>query len=113
MAKQEEEKKKKVLQGPEIPEQPNYAFGLGWVLKHISGVEGYVCYRVDNISGCNQYGIQPMATADTKPDTFMFDEMTLVDTGARVTLPVWATKKNAIVETPGGLSQPIRHTKIK
>lgn len=112
MAKQER-KEPRALQGPEIPEQPNYRFGLGWILKHISGVEGYVCYRVDNLTGCNQYGMQCMATDNVKPESYMFDEVTLEDTGRRINLPAWATKANAVVETPGGISQPIKQTKIK
>lgn len=103
---------KKTIPAP-VVEQPNYAFGLGWVLKHISGVEGYVFYRVDNLTGCNQYGIQCMAVDNAKPENHMFDEVTLVDTGKRVNLPLWATKKNAVVETPGGLREPIRQAKIK
>lgn len=106
-------KKARELQGPPIPEQPNYRFGLGWVLKHISGVEGYVYYRVDNLTGCNQYGIQCVTTDNSKPETHMFDEVTLEDTGRRIEMPKWVVDTDATVETPGGISQPIRQIKIK
>lgn len=74
----------------------------------ISGFVGFVVYRVNNLTGCDQYGLQPDSSDGTKADLQMIDGTRLTFTGVIKVLPI--TK---VIEKPGGLSTPITHKKIK
>lgn len=61
----------------------------------ITGLLGYIVYRVDNITGCNQYGVQPadidsiiVGTAITEmKDIRLIDENRLISTKQHISLP--------------------------
>jgi transcriptional regulator with XRE-family HTH domain len=87
-----------------ISNVPNFLYEKGWHMKDvITGFEGYVVYRVDFLTGCNQYGLQPPIEEGGKgkerseiPDSKQFDENRLVKTGKpSIVLPnVWESKEN-------------------
>ena len=57
----------------------------------ITGFTGIVMYRVDNLTGCNNYGVQPMMKGveakSTMGETKLIDETRLKATGKKVSLP--------------------------
>lgn len=56
------------------------------VVDVITGFKGFIVYRVDNITGCNQYGIQPKAKRDGSVEELKhFDENRLKSTGKKAT----------------------------
>lgn len=59
-------------------EQHEFQYGLGWKAKDIlTGFEGTIVYRVEFMTGCDQYGIQPYIDPLKKneiPDSKQFDE---------------------------------------
>lgn len=96
---------------PVVPAH-QFKWGHGFELKDvISGYRGYVVYRVDNITGCDQYGIQAEGEEDnTKVEHHMFDANRLIFTGKIKALPIPAP---TVAEKPGGLHKPIVQRKIK
>lgn len=95
---------------PVVPAH-QFRWGHGFELKDvISGYTGYVVYRVDNITGCDQYGIQAESIDNTKAEHHMFDATRLEFTGKIKLLPPPIPN---VVDKPGGLSKPIIQHKIK
>jgi len=81
---------------------PTFKFGLGWVLRdEVTGFEGVVVYRCDNITGCNQYGLSPNKRKHGT-ETKHIDEGRLTYTGDVVQIPITAEE---ITKAPGGVSR--------
>lgn len=86
------------------PKAPNFLYEKGWHMKDvITGYEGYIVYRVDFLTGCNQYGLQPQIAEGGKgkekfeiPESKQFDENRLERTDKPpIALPnVWESKEN-------------------
>lgn len=55
----------------------------------ITGFKGFIMWRVEWLTGCNQYGLQPEMKKGDKdvPESKQFDENRLKPTGKSVTLP--------------------------
>lgn len=105
-------KKEQVVPVIEVPTH-QFKWGHGFELRDvISGYKGYVIYRVDNITGCDNYGLQAESEDNTKVDGQMFDANRLEFTGKIKTLPSTMNTPRA-VEKPGGLHSPIIQRKIK
>jgi len=80
---------------------PTFKFGLGWVLRdEVTGFEGVVIYRCDNITGCNQYGLAPNKKKHNT-ETKHIDEGRLSFTGETISLPITAEEVKA---NPGGIA---------
>lgn len=74
------------------------------VVDVITGFKGYIVYRVDNITGCNQYGIQPKpkkTETDTMPESKHLDENRLKATGKKAPKLFDAPSKQALSKTTG------------
>lgn len=99
---------KKEVPMVEVPAH-QFRWGHGFELRDtISGFTGYVVYRVDNITGCDNYGIQPESTDSTEmSDVKLIDSSRLEFTGKVKGLPV-----SKVVEKPGGIKS-IPQRKIK
>lgn len=105
----------KAVKQPPTVEVPVHQFkwGHGFELRDVmSGYKGYVIYRVDNITGCDNYGLQSEGKDGEKAEHQMFDANRLEFTGKIKTLPA-AMNTPRIVEKPGGLHSPITQHKIK
>lgn len=55
----------------------------------ITGFKGYIIWRVEYLTGCNQYGLQPQMKKGDKeaPAPKQFEENALTLTGKSITLP--------------------------
>lgn len=55
-----------------------FKYGLGLTAKDIiTGVRGIITGRVEYLTGCNQYLIQPKSQKDSKANSYWFDEQRL------------------------------------
>lgn len=87
-----------------------FKFENGWeVQDSVTGFTGYIIYRVDNITGCDNYGVQPKGTSSEMPDVKLIDANRLTFTGKIKGLP---TPLPQASERPGGIkSIPTRKIK--
>lgn len=59
----------------------------------ITGFSGVITARIDYITGCKQYLIQPPVNKDgVIPDSQQFDENRIIPTGGEITLPTTPLK---------------------
>ena len=71
----------------------------------VTGVKGIIVYRIDFLTGCKQYGIQPTAKDNVAKDLIQVDENRLESTGDGITLP--QDKKPAKASKELGGAQPL------
>jgi hypothetical protein len=67
-----------------------FKFNLGDEVKDtLTGFKGTISYRVEHLTGCNGYGLQPPMDKKTGevPDPKQFDENRLAPTGKSFKLP--------------------------
>ena len=87
----------------------NFKFDLGLEAEDvITGFKGIIIYRVEYLTGCAQYGLQPKIKKGDKdiPESRQVDENRLRLTGKSVALPVDEVEEEAPVK--GGPQIPIR-----
>lgn len=101
-------KKLPVIEVP--PHQFRWAHGME-LRDTISGFKGYVTYRVDNITGCDNYGLQPEGDGKEMGDTKLIDSNRLEFTGRVKGIP--EPPPSAIVKPPTGGIKSIPTRKIK
>ena len=88
-----------------------FLFELGDELEDvITGFKGFCIYRIEFLTGCNQYGLQPKKKATEKEVAKIdqFDENRLKATGNKITLP----NQTPIKKVPGGPVQMIKQRSI-
>lgn len=86
-----------------------FLFNLGdEVIETVTGYKGFIIYRVEYLTGCNQYGLQPPMKKDgTVPDARQVDENRLKLTGKKYSLPA----QKPIKVAPGGPNNIIQPQK--
>jgi hypothetical protein len=88
-----------------------FKFEMGDNVKDaLTGFKGFINYRCQFITGCNQYGVQPkMKKSGEVPEYKAFDENRLVKEAGGVKLPEQKTAEERKKE-PGGAAVKINQS---